>query len=129
MQIRAIIGIVLTLAGIASFGAGGVVLKRGLDDQASNSARITRSDVACREQLVQLGQVIPRENDMIEVRIGDPDNEDGLADPRAALADVTAALAMCPGRELVDACIGVGCGEGDVDIGPISLNMRLGLVR
>lgn len=129
MQIRAIVGVVLALAGVASFGVGTMVMVRGLDDQASNAARIARSDMSCREQLVQLGQVFPQADDVIEVRISDAGTPDGINDPRAALADITAALAMCPGRELVDACIGVGCGEGDGEIGPISMNMRLGLVR
>lgn len=126
MQPRIIAGVLLTVAGLASFTAATGILLQGLDRQAAASEQVRKAEVSCREQLVQIGRVTPRANDQIEVVIAGQDNQD-LADPRSALADATAMLAMCPGREILEACVGTTCGT-DVP-GPIRLTMVLGLIK
>lgn len=127
MQPRIITGTLLTIAGLACYGAATAVLFQALDRQDRDYAQIQRAERSCREQLVQLGRMTPRPNDVIEIEITNKDDPNGLSDPRAALADVTAALAMCPGRTLIDACIGTGCDDGVPT--PNRMTFRLGVLK
>jgi hypothetical protein len=127
MKPRTIIGTLLIVVGVGLFATGGLVLAQALDRNAADDDRIRRAEVSCREQLVRIGRVTPRENEEIELEISDTESEDGLRDPRSALADATAALAMCPGREILEACVGTTCGTSAP--GPIRMTLRLGLIR
>lgn len=105
MKSFTIIGIVLAVAGVGLYASTGMVLSNALNRKSIQEDASRRSEIACREQLVRLGRVTPQQNNVIELAISEI-----KGDPRAALADVTSALAMCPGRELVEACLGTGCG-------------------
>ena len=109
-------GVVLAIAGFALYTATGLVMGNALDRKNNQEDAARRSEIACREQLVRMGKITPGENNVLELSI--PEIK---GDPRIALADVTSALAMCPGRELVDACIGVACGPA----GTVSANVQL----
>lgn len=123
MKPRTIIGIVLALGGFACYGASAMVLTAAIDRKASQDETLRRTELACREQLVKFGRVTPRENNVVEIDFGEV-----KGDPRRALADVTASLAMCPGRYLQDSCLGVGCSSGtNGGPGAIHLTVRLGL--
>lgn len=124
MQTRLIIGSLLTVAGLAAYVAATAVLFQAINRQDADTAQIQRAETSCREQIVKLGRMTPRANDILELEIGD---KDGLQDPRGALEDANAALAMCPGRNIVYSCLGTTC-KGDVP-GPITLILRLGVVK
>lgn len=126
MQSRTIAGVLLTVAAIATYVSGGAILVQALDKQSADAEQVRRAEISCREQLVQIGRVTPRENDEIEIIISGDGDED-IVDPRSALADATAVLAMCPGREILEACVGTNCGTNTP--GPVRLTMRLGLVK
>lgn len=119
MKPRTLSGLVLTLAGIGCFVAGSFVLANGIDRQRVQEEQGRRADVACREQLVRLGRFTPGTTSY-EVDMGE------VKDPRRALADATAALAMCPGREITEACLGVNCGPGGAP-GPVRMVVKLGV--
>jgi len=127
MQTRAIIGVLLILAGILFSTAGGFVLVQALDRQASLESQVQRSDTACRAQLVRLGRITPLPNNQIQIDIEETNDPDGLKDPRRTLADATAALAMCPNREIVSACLGTTCGSEVA--GPIRMTLVLGVMK
>ncbi len=122
MKPRTIVGIVLMLAGFGFFGAGGLVLTTALDRKAAQDDTVRRTEAACREQLVKFGRVTPRENNVVEIDFGEV-----KGDPRRTLADATAALAMCPGRFLQDACLGVACSASPGAPGAIHMTVRLAL--
>ena len=122
MKVRTILGILMTVVGVGFYGAGYVVLSQSLDKQRAQEETLRRTEAACREQLVKLGRVTPSTGGVVEVDFGEV-----KGDPRRALADVTAALAMCPGRALVDTCLGVGCGTVAGAPGAIRLTVRLSL--
>lgn len=118
MKPRVIVGTLLTFAGMAFFAAGGVVLSSGIDRQRIQDAQLKQSETSCREQLVRLGRLTPLTNNVYEVEVSD------VRDPRKALADASAALAMCPGRDLTESCLGVNCTANGVP-GPMRLVFRL----
>lgn len=117
MKPRTIAGVLLLFSGFACYGAGGFILSEMLDRNGVAADQARRSEVACREQIVRLGRITPRENNAVEIEITD------VSDPRSALADATAALAMCPGRSIIEACIGTMCGTAP---GPIRMVIKLG---
>lgn len=112
-------GIVLAIGGVGLYVATGLVLANALDRKAIQDDAARRSEIACREQLVRLGRVVPGANNTLEFTIAEV-----RGDPRIALADVTSALAMCPGRELVEACIGTGCGPSGTPTSTVQLRAR-----
>ena len=127
MQTRTILGILLIVAGISFYASAGAVMVQTLDRSAEAEEQINRADTSCRQQIVRLGRLVPLPDDQIRIEIEDPDNPDGLRDPRRTLADATAALAMCTGREILSACIGTTC---DTDVpGPIRMTLVLGRVK
>ena len=121
MKPRSIAGLILLFAGIGCYAASGLVMVQALEKQASNDDGLRRTEIACREQLVKLGRVQPRENNLIEVDFGEV-----KGDPRRLLGDVTAALAMCPGRNLQDVCLGTGCAS-QTPGGGVKMTVKLGL--
>lgn len=127
MQTRAIIGLLLVVAGILFFGAGGYVLYQALDRQSNLEAQIQRADASCRTQLVRLGRITPLPDNQIQLDIEQTDDEAGLQDPRRTLGDATAALAMCPNREIVSACLGTTCGSEIA--GPVRMSIVLGIIE
>jgi hypothetical protein len=122
MKPRSLAGFVLLVAGLVCYGASGFVLVHALERQALTEDGLRKTEVACREQLVKLGRIQPREANAVEIDFGEV-----KGDPRRLLADVTAALAMCPGRNLQEVCLGVGCASQNAPNGAIRMTVRLGL--
>jgi len=122
MKPRSIAGLILLLAGLSCYGATGFVFLHAMEQKGAAEEALRKTEVACREQLVKLGRLQPRENNAVELDFGEV-----KGDPRRMLADVTAALAMCPGRHLQDVCLGVGCPSQNAQPGAIRMTVRLGL--
>lgn len=121
MKPRSIAGLVLFLAGLACYGGTGLVLVHALERQNAVEEGLRKTEVACREQLIKLGTLQPKEN-AYEIDLGEV-----KGDPRKYLGDITAALAMCPGRYLQDVCLGVGCASTRAPAGAVKMTARLGL--
>jgi len=122
MKPRTIAGIVLALSGIGMHGAAGLVMMTALDKKAATDDVLRRTEASCREQLVKLGRLQPRENGVLDLEMGEV-----KGDPRMSLADATSTLAMCPGRHIQDVCLGVACSGIPGPGGGVHLTVRLAL--
>lgn len=126
MQTRTILGALLIFAGVCFYATSAAVMVQALDRRSEAEVQIERADTSCRSQIVRLGRLVPMPDNQIQLEITE-DTPEGLKDPRKTLADATAALAMCTGREIVAACLGTTCGT-DVP-GPVRMTITLGLVK
>ncbi|AOG02964.1 hypothetical protein [Bosea sp. RAC05] len=122
MKVRTLSGIILGLAGVGMFAAGGAVLSQALDRDRANEDLSRRAELACRTELVKFARVTPAGN-IYELDFGEVRD-----DPRQALADATTALAACPTRTIIDMCLGAACNPTGGQ-GPVRLTMRLGSIR
>jgi hypothetical protein len=106
MKSYTIAGAMCILAGIAFYAIGGLVLQKSLEVRNVNAEAFKTAESACKKQALALGGKIDAEAGTI-LRV----DFDDIADPRRALEDATALLAMCQYRVISDACLGVGCGS------------------
>jgi len=128
MKIRSVIGILLTLAGIFMYAAGYSMLNAAIDKKAAAEEATNRSVAECQAAIKRIlatsspsgpGSMETGTDKSITLDFGDVKD-----DPRRALADVTAVLAVCPTRVATELCLGTGCGRTGV-LGPVKLTVKL----
>lgn len=91
------------LASLPCFGAGGYIIRQAVDQKALADKQRADTDVQCRVRLNTLGKLVDTGPQGFEVTVSP------VTDARKALADVTAAQALCPHRSITSVCLGEAC--------------------
>ena len=119
MRSFTLVGTFLILGGLACFGSGGAVLYQALDQSTVQKERLDKLNASCKENVFKFTHhFAPKDDGSVRV-----DFED-VKDPRVALGDATAVLALCPNRRITEACFGAGCGAGGA-VGDVKFHVTL----
>lgn len=110
--------VLLIVLGLAAFGGGGFEVYL-----AHKKAKVTESSLAqeaqaCQKKVAPIGNAVVQGNDVVVT-------VDVVYDPRTALADATAAEAVCPSHRISEMCIGELCAGGAKAPGTVPMTFTL----
>lgn len=108
MKIRTAYGLGLLAASIVFFSLGGMILASAVDEGARSERQRDATDRQCLSILKSIPGAEVTDTGDLSVLVK------SVVDPRKAIDDMTTAVLVCPGRRLVDPCIGDRC-QGSQD--------------
>lgn len=117
MKIKTAYGLGLLTASFAFFATGAVVLTSAVDEQARSERQREATDRQCLSLLGSIPGAEVTGSDDVTVLVRN------VTDPRRALDDMSTAVLVCPGRRIVDPCIGDRC-QGSQDKVIMRFKMR-----
>jgi hypothetical protein len=127
-EIRRAIGVAMLIFAVCAIATSALLIWRASTPSVLIDAFDRATDTECRQNL-HAAMNIPRSNAQGDVpRISDANgiifiSIPNIQDPKAALADATAALAACPNRVMRSFCLGEACGNNLP--GTIRMTMQL----
>jgi len=116
MKSRIAAGLALMFASFPCFGAGGYIIQQAMDQAGRAERQAAATDMQCRERLKTIGEFKETGPQGFEVTVRN------VTDARKALADVTAAQALCPQRTVTAVCLGEAC---DRSANGVTLRFRM----
>lgn len=104
MKARTAIGVVMMLSSTVFFAGGGYIIVSALDMHEREAREKAATDSQCVDLINTLPSVtVTQTGGDLQAVMRD------VKDPRKALSDATVAAMMCPGRKLVEVCLGDKC--------------------
>lgn len=118
-------GMTLLMVGVVSYGLASLIFFKALDKQRADDEKIARIEQSCRDQILKFGKVQPGADGVLEIDMGE------VKDPRKAMGDASAVLAMCPTKKILSACMGISCSapvQGMLNP-PVKMILKLGNLK